>query len=548
MHLTFGSALKGCPTGLSTGLSATARAARTLLLGAVLSTALIGGAHAEKIFRNGNDGEPQSMDPHYVSTVQTSRVTDDMYLNLLTWGPKGNAIPGAAESWTISPDGLTYTFKIRNHTWSDGVPVTAGDFAYSFQRLLDPASGTEYASLLYIIKGAEEYNKGKGKAEDLGVKVIDDHTLEVTLAAPAPYFLSQLTHQTAAPVPKHVIDKVGKDWTKPENIVVNGPFKLVEWLPNVHTKLMKNDKFYDAANVKLDEVIYYTHEDRTAAQKRFRAGELDVVRDIASEQIDWLKSNMKDELRIAPYGGVYDYAFNTTKKPFDDVRVRRALSMVVDAEAITDKVLKTGELPAYSYVPPGTGNYTTPATVDWKGKPYKERVEEAKKLLAEAGYSKDKPLKFTLRYNTSENHKRIAIAVAAMWKQLGVQADLFNTEGKIHYADLKQRNFEVAREGWIADYDDPQNFLFKMEGKTGPLNYSGYNNPEYNALLDKAAMMTDLPARAEVLKQAEALAMRDVPVVPIYYYVSKQLISPKVVGWSDNTPDKHPSRFLDLKP
>lgn len=523
------------------------RTLRALMLGTMLSTVLISGAHAEKVLRNGNDGEPQSMDPHYVSTVQTSRLTDDMYLNLMTRGQKGEAIAGAAESWTISPDGLVYTFKIRNHTWSDGTPVTANDFAYSFRRLLDPASGTEYASLLYIIKGAEEFNKGKAKAEDVGVKVVDDRTLEVTLSAPAPYFLSQLAHQTAAPVPKHVIEKFGKDWTKPENIVVNGPFKLAEWVPNVHAKLVKNDKFYDAANVKLDTVYYYTYEDRTAMQKRFRAGELDVVRDIASEQIDWLKANMKDELRIIPYAGIYDYALNTTKKPFDDLRVRRAMALLVDNEAITDKVLKTGELPAYSYVPPGTGNYTAPATVDWKGKPYAARVEEAKKLLADAGYGKDKPLKFTLRYNTSENHKRIAIAVAAMWKQAGIEAELFNTEGKIHYADLKQKNFEVAREGWIADYDDPQNFLFKMEGKTGPLNYSGYNNPEFNALMDKAALMTDLTARAEVLKQAEALVMRDVPVIPIYYYVSKQLVSPKVVGWVDNTPDKHPSRFMDIK-
>lgn len=509
---------------------------------------LTGPVAAAKILRVGNDGEPQSMDPHNASTVFTSRLTDDMFIGLTTRGQMGEAIPGAAESWTISPDAKTYTFKIRPHTWSDGVPVTADDFVYSFRRLLDPAMGAEYASLLFIIKGAEDYNKGAGKAEDVAAKALSPDTLEVTLTGPAPYFLAQLDHQTAMPVPRHVIEKYGKDWSKPENIAVNGAYKVVEWLPNVHAKLAKNEKFYDAASVKIDEVIYYSYEDRTAMQKRFRAGELDIARDIASEQIDWLRENMKDVLRIVPYSGIYNYVFNTTQKPFDDVRVRRALAMSLDVDTITNKVLKSGELPAYSYVPPGTGNYGEPAYVSWKDTPYKARVEEAKKLLAEAGYGKDKPLKFMLRYNTSENHKRIAIAAAAMWKPLGVEVELFNTESKIHYADLRQRNYQVAREAWVSDYDDVQAFLFKLDGKSGQMNYSGYNNPEFNDLLNQGAVTVDLKARAEIMKKADALAMYDVPVAPIYYYVSKQLISPKVVGWLDNTPDRHPTRFLDLKP
>lgn len=524
------------------------RAARSVALGAALVALLAGPAAAEKILRIGNDGEPQSMDPHYVSTIQTSRLTDDMYLGLTTYGPHGEALPGAAESWTVSPDGLVYTFKIRNHTWSDGVPVTADDFVYSFRRLLDPATGAEYASLLFIIKGAQEYNQGKAKAEDVAVKALTPDTLEVTLTSPAPYFLAQLTHETGMPVPRHLVEKYGKDWTKPEHFAVNGAYKLVEWLPNVHSKLVKNEKFYDAANVKIDQVIYYTHEDRTAMQKRFRAGELDVARDIASEQIDWLRANMKDSLRIAPWAGIYDYAFNVTKPPFDDVRVRRALAMAIDVDTVANKVLRSGELPAYSYVPPGTGNYGEPAYVSWKDTPYKDRVAEAVKLLAEAGYSKDKPLKVTLSYNTSENHKRIAIAVAAMWKPLGVDVEMFNTEGKIHYANLREKNYQVAREGWIADYNDVQNFLFKADGKSGAINYSGYNNPEYNDLMNKGAATLDLKARAEILKKADELQMRDVPMAPIYYYVSKQLVSPKVVGWIDNTPDRHPSRFLDLNP
>ncbi|GAB4375757.1 MAG: peptide ABC transporter substrate-binding protein [Kiloniellaceae bacterium] len=517
------------------------------VLGVGLALAFSGAAQAEKVLRVGNDGEPQSMDPHYISTVQTSRLSDDMLMGLLTYGQDGEPIAGAAESWTISDDGKTYTFTLRDHVWSDGTPVTAEDFVYAWRRLLAPETGAEYASLLYIIKGAEEVNTGKAGPEALAAEAVDAKTLKVELSAPAPYFLAQLTHQTAFPVPKHVVEKFGSDWTKPENMVVNGPYKLASWTPKVEATLVKNDKFYDAANVAIDKVVYYAMEDRTAMQQRFRAGELDIARDIASEQIDWLRANMADSLRIAPYAGIYYYVFRSDKEPFTDARVRKALSMAINREAITDKVLRTGMLPAYSFVPPGTGNYGEPAYADFQGMPYGEAVEKAKALLKEAGYGPDKPLKITLRYNNAEDHKRIAVAVQSMWKQLGVEADLFNTDGKIHYADLKQGSFEVARAGWIADYNDPQNFLFLMESKSGPINYSKFNNEKFDGLMAEAEAVSDLKQRAKILRQAEEVAMDGQPVAPIFYYVSKQLVSPKVVGWVDNAPDRHPTRFLDLQ-
>ncbi len=516
-------------------------------LGLGLAVALTGGAQAEKVLRVGNDGEPQSMDPHYISTVQTSRISDDLIMGLLTYGQDGEPIPGAAESWTISEDGKTYTFKIRDHMWSDGTPVTAHDFVYAWQRILNPETGAEYASLLYVVKAAEDVNAGKVGLDGLGATAVDDKTLRVELENPAAYFLAQLAHQTAFPVPKHVVEKHGRDWTKPENMVVNGPYKLVEWIPNVSTELVKNDKFYDAENVAIDRVVYYSIEDRTAIQKRFRAGEIHIGRDIASEQIDWLRENMADSLRIAPYAGIYYYVFRSDKEPFNDVRVRTALSMAINREVITDKVLRTGEVPAYSFVPPGTDNYGEPSYAEWKGQSYGEAVEQAKALLGEAGYGPDNPLKITLRYNTSENHKRIAVAVQSMWKKLGVNAELFNTDGKIHYSDLKQGDFEVARAGWIADYNDPQNFLFLMETKTGPINYSKFGDERFDGLMAEAAAVADLGQRASIMQKAEAIAMEGQPVAPIYYYVSKQLISPDVVGWVDNTPDRHPTRFLDLK-
>lgn len=499
---------------------------------------------SSKVLRIGNDGEPQSLDPAFVSTVQSGRISDDISLGLLTPGPDGQPVPGAAESWTVSKDGRTYTFKIRDHNWSDGTPVTAQDFIAGWERLLDPKTGAEYASLLYIIEGAEAINSGEQGAE-LAAEAVDDHTLEVSLTAPAPYFLAQLTHQTAFAVPRHVVEKYGENWVKLENIVVNGPYRPVEWLPNVHVKLVKNAAFYDAAEVPIDQVIYYSHDDRTAMQKRFRAGELDIARDIPSEQISWLRDNASEALRIAPHAGIYYYAVNTDEEKFKDPNIRKALSLAINREAITRGVLKTGEIPAYSFVPPGTANYE-PAYISWKDRPYADRIEEAKRLMVDAGYSAENPLRFTLLYNTSENHKRVAVAIQNMWKQIGVEAELLNVEGNVLYANLKVRDFEVARAGWIADYDDAQAFLFLGEKRTGPLNYAAFDDPRYNELMLASEKEGDLEKRSELLHRAEAIMMEEQPYIPIYYYVSKQLVSPKVKGWVDNTSDKHPTRWLDI--
>lgn len=318
-------------------------------------------------------GEPASLDPHKVSGTWENYVVGDMFIGLTTENPKAAAIPGVAESWSISDDGKTYTFKLRHSKWSDGTPLTAADFVYSMQRILLPETAAEYASLLFIIEGAEAINSGKAGADTLAVKAIDDYTLEINLTGPAPFFLELLTHYTAFPVPRHVIEKFGKEWTKPEHMVVNGPYKLLEWLPNTHVKLIKNDQYWDASTLALDELIFYTQEDRAAVQKRFRAGEIDVAMDFASDQIDWLQKNMPEETHIAPYMGVYYYPINSAKEPFTDVRIRKALAMGINREAIVDKVLKTGELAAYSFVPPGVAHYEKPAEVDWKNLSQKKK-------------------------------------------------------------------------------------------------------------------------------------------------------------------------------
>lgn len=523
------------------------RLAHAILIAGASVLALVAAnpAAAEAVLRIANAGEPKSLDPHKLSGTWENRVVGDMFIGLTTEDAGANTVPGAATSWEVSEDGTIYTFTLRPHSWSDGKPVTADDFVFSLRRILDPATAAQYASLLYPIKNAEALNSGKMKGmENLGVKAIDAGTLEITLENPTPYFIDQLTHYTAYPVPRHLVEAKGNDWVKPGTIVGNGPFVVTEWTPNTQIVLTKNPKWWDAASVKLDKVVFQPAEERNAATKQFRAGEIDIQYDFASEQIDFLKANLADETRIAPYLGIYYYPINTAKKPFDDQRIREALSMAIDREGLVEKVLKTGELPAYSFVPPGTGKYGEPAFVPWKGMTQAERVKKAKELLAAAGYGPDKPLSLQLAYNTSETHKKAAIAIASMWKPLGVNVELFNSEVKVHYDNLKQGQFDVARAGWIADYNDPQNFLYLLETRTGANNYGRYSDPEFDRLMLAAAKEIDPKKRMSLMHEAEQIALNETATIPIWYYVSKNLIGKHVQGWQDNTKDVHRLRYL----
>ncbi len=522
---------------------------RNLAAGVVLAAALGLGVPAKaQTIHIGNTGEPDTLDPHHAAGIWEDRIIGDAFMGLTTDAPDGSVIPGIAESWAVSDDGTVYTFELGEHVWSDGVPVTAEDFAFSFRRILDPETAAKYASVLYPVKNAQAINEGALPDLDaLGVRALGERTLEIALEAPTPYFLELLTHYTTFAVPRHKVEELGDDWVKPGNLVSNGAYTIEEWVPNTHVKLVKNARFHDAGNVAIDTVFYMPTEDRSAALRRFRAGELDINTDIPSDQIDWLMQNMPEVVHISPELGIYYYAFNLREPPFDDPVVRQALSMAIDREAITDKVLRTGEVPAYSFVPPGVGNYPEPAFAEWKDVPHEQRVARAKELLAEAGLGPDNPLSLTLRYNTSENHKKVAIAVAAMWKQLGVETELFNNEVKVHYNDIQEGDFQVARAGWLADYNDPQNFLFLLESTSDKLNYAGYANPEFDALMQEAARTADLARRAETLRQAEAIAMADQPYVPIYYYVSKNLVAPHVQGWVDNVKNVHRTRFLRIE-
>lgn len=517
---------------------------KTLLTAAIctLSTATLVSAAT---LHRGIGGEPGTLDPNHVSGNWEDFVVGDLFMGLVTEDVAGKTIPGMATDWTISDDGKVYTFNLRKDAnWSDGKPVTAEDFVFSLQRILKPETAAKYAYILYPIQNAEAINKGEEKdLNSLGVKALDSKTVQITLKAHTPYFLDQLTHYTAFPLPKHVVEKHGNSWVKAGNMVSNGAYKLVEWLPQTHIKAVKNDSFFDAANVSIDEVIYYPTEDRPAALKRFRAGELDLNYEFPVDQYGWLKKNMPDETRVSPQLGTYYYPLNMRNPKLQDVRVRKALSMAINREIITEKVLKTGEIPAYSFVPPGMGGYQV-QELSFKGMPYGKAMQEAKKLMEEAGYSSDNPLKLQLRYNTHDAHKKVAVAVSAMWKKIHVKTELTNAEVAVHYNELKEANFEVARAGWLADYPDAQNFLSLLEPT--PNNYGGYNNDTFNNLMNKAAVTLNGKERTGYMQQAERIAMDEYATIPIYYYVNLNLVSAKVKGWQPNPLDNHRTRWMSL--
>ncbi|MDH4985823.1 peptide ABC transporter substrate-binding protein [Aminobacter anthyllidis] len=502
-------------------------------------------AFAEVVYNRGAAADPESLDPHKTSTTYEANLMRDLFQGLVMQDAKAELIPGAAESWTVSDDGKTYTFKMRaGATWSDGSPVTAEDFVYSWHRLQDPATAAEYASMLYPVVGAEEFNTGKGKAEGMGIKAVDANTLEVTLKNPTPYFLEMLSHQATYPVNKANVEKFGADWLKPGNMVSNGAYTLSEFVPNDHITLVKNPKFYDAANVKIDKVNYIPNEDRSAAMKRYEAGELDSYEDIPTEQLADLKAKFGNEIHVAPYLGTYYYAVKTDKAPWDNVKLRNAISEAIDRDFLAEKVWGNSMSPGYSMVPPGIEGYKS-SMAAFAEKSQIDREDEARKVLEELGYTPEKPLKMEIRYNTSENHKNTAVAIQEQLKPLGVEVTLVNTDTKTHYGHLEQKgDYDVARAAWIADYKDPETFL-GISRKASGNNYSLFNNADYEKLMDEAAAAGGDPAkRMELLSQAEKVLVDNVGNIPLLYYNFKYVVSPKLAGYEDNVMDVHPTRFI----
>ncbi len=502
------------------------------------------------LYRRGEPGEPETLDPQKTQTVIEADIVYDLFEGLLTYDAEGKLIPGAAISWTISEDGLTYTFALRDEVWSNGDPVTADDFVFAFRRLVDPATAAPYANLFSVIKNAETVNQGRAAANTLGVKPLDAHRLEIDLERPTPYFLGLLAHQTAVPIDRAAVEAAGRDAFKPGKLVGNGAYTLVAYTPNDRLTLQRNPKFHDAADVAIEREEILPLEDRGAAIRRFEAAEINSYSDAPADQVAYLKQRFDGELHLTPSLGNYYYAFNTKKPPFDDVRVRLALSMTIDREFLAQTIWGGSMAPAYALVPPGIDNYGPPVAPDFAKLAPIDAETRALELLRQAGYGPGgKPLDVEIRFNSSANNQSTAIAIADMWKPLGVTTSFVNSDAKSHFAYLRDRgDFDIARAGWLADYSDPQNFLALCDSANAALDYSRWANPGYNALLAQAEGERDLRVRAELLAEAETLLLKEQPIAPLMYLESKNLVSQRVAGWRPNALDRHLTRYLTLKP
>lgn len=495
----------------------------------------------------GNTAEPVSLDPHKVTGVAEERILTSVMVGLTDAAPDGTVVPGMAERWETSPDGLVWTFYLREATWSDGVPLTAEDFVFSLRRILDPKTAAEYASLLYFIKNAQAANAGDAPVESIGVRAVAPRVLELTLAHPAPYLPQIAKHYTMFPVPKHVVERLGDAWSAPRNYVGNGPYNVVAWRLGDHVKVAKNPRFYEAGKVCVDEIYYYPTSDATMAERRVKRGELDLNSDIQSNRIAFLREEMPGYVRTHTYLGVTYLAFNASVPAFKDKRVRVALAMAIDRDFITRKLLRGGQEPAYTFVPPGVANHRPATPPPWAAWPLEKRQAEARRLLAAAGYGPSNPLRLEIKHRNTSDPMLFMPAIQADWKAVGVDARLLQNEAQIAYAAYRSRDFQVGDAAWIADYNDAMSFLYLQQSATGAQNYGDYRNPAYDALLAKADAEPDAGRRAGYLAEAEAIMLDDAPIAPIYFYVNKNLVSPRITGFVDNIVDQHRARYWCVK-
>ena len=486
----------------------------------------------------GNGTEPQSLDPQIATGVPEHHIISAVMEGLVLKDRKTlEPRPGVAKSWDISDDGRVYTFYLRdNARWSNGDPHTAHDYAWSWWRALQPALGNLYAYMLFPIENAQKYYEGDiSDFDQVGVKALDDRTLQVTLKYPTPYFLQLLDHYSLFPVHQATIEKFGDAdqrgtrWTYEGNLVGNGPFQLVDWKINRRIVVQRNPHYWDKENVALNEIIFIPIENIVTEERMFRAGQLHVTSSLPADKISVYREAKDPELRIAPYLGTYYYRLNVRKPQLKDPRVRRALAMTVDRQKLVDNITKGGQLPAYAMTPPGTMGYFPKS--DLKFDP-----QGAKKLLADAGYPNGDGFPPTeILYNTNEGHRKVAVALQDMWKKhLNIDIRLLNQEWKVYLDSESAGQYEISRAGWIGDYVDPNNFLdlFLCGGGN---NRTGWCNEEYDRLiLDVAPSMSSHSERLEVFQQAEKILLDDMPIIPIYTYTTVQLVDSSVKNFDAN--------------
>lgn len=498
----------------------------------------------------GNGKEPQTLDPHLATGTPEWRILDAVYEGLMTYDPK-TALPiyGAAESHTESADKTVYTFKIRDDAkWSDGQPVTAKDFVYGWKRLLSAKLGAEYAFLLYPVKNAAQYHKREITDFDkVGVKALNDKTLQVTLKQPTSYFLSVICHFATYPARQDVVEKYGaiddrnNKWSRPGFAVTNGAFSFKDWKINGYVKVEKNPEYWDQNKVKLKEVVFYPIDQRQTDDRRYRAGETHLTHEIHLPKLQKYIKEKPEHLYKAPIIASYYYVINTKVKPLNDPKVRMALKLALDRQQIVNTVTHGAHMPSGQFIPKGTGGYESDYEISYE-------LKRAKDLLAEAGFPEGKGFpEITLSYNTDEENRSLAEAVQQMWrKNLGINIQIQNKDWKVHLNDVYSGNFHIARKSWYADFNDPINYLDIFKS-TQAMDKTGWVSPAYDGLLDQSAVAASVSERMGLLQKAEKELLSDGPIIPLYTFNRIYLKSPLIKGWYENPMDAHPLKYVYLE-
>ncbi len=473
-----------------------------------------------------------ALDPDIVEDVDTSYVVGNLFEGLYNEDAKGNPVPGVASSYDVNADFTVYTFHLRDAVWSNGDPVKASDFVYSWERAVDPKTASNYSYFLGLagVKNADDIVAGKQPITALGVKAIDDKTLEVDLSKPVPYFVRMTAHATLFPIPQAVVEKFGADWTKPENIVGNGAYTLTENSPGERVTVKRNPKYWDDAHTVMNTINFLTINDDNAGVTRYQAGEVDQT-DVPPGQYPTMKAASPDETHSVPQLCTYYFDINMTASQtvdaLKDVKVREAISLAIDRDVIVNNILQGGQLPAYYFTPPATAGFVPPdapmATMTQA-----DRDAKAKQLLADAGYGPDKPISFTYIYNTSVGHQQIATVVSQMLKEkLGIDMQIQDMEFATLLDKRHQRDFSVARDAWCGDYNEASTFEGLMASDSSQ-NNSGYANKDVDQWLKDASTSKDPNVQ---YKQVEEQVQKDIPIIPIYFYTKVFLQKTDIKGW-----------------
>lgn len=520
------------------------------LLLAACTGACTADRQAGSVLNRGLGPEPESMDVHKFQSTAASAVLRDIAEGLVGYTADGDLIPAAAQAWEVSEDGLEYRFALRPEArWSNGDPVTAEDWVYSFRRLVDPETAAFFAQTLIDVENAEDIIDGRKPPDALGVEATGDFELTVRLRSPLPYLLGLLTHPSAFPVHPPSVEAHGDAYARPGNLVSNGPYKLDAWEIGAVIDLSRNSRYWNDAATSIDRVRYFVTPETMTEINRYRAGELHVTSNIPPEAFQQMVEERPDEVRTATKLTAHFYGFNMSKPQFrDNPALREALSMAIDREDLVEKVIGRGEAPAHSWVMPGIDNYE-PRRMPYSDMTTVERHAAARRAYRAAGFDDENPLQVEVRFHTSETQQRIAVAIQSMWRDvLGVETTLINEEFKVFLSNVRAADVtEIFGMAWAGDYNDAHTFLHIFES-TSPSNLTGYASEHFDTLMQRAASQSDPLKRQLYLEQAEAELLKDHPIIPIYFSVSKHLIDPRVGGWGDNVLDYHYSHQLTLEP